>query len=526
MTETPTTFGNRIIIRMPDTQCRTAHDILKSPLAARVVQRFLDHLARHDAPLLAAVRELSPRAEADGMSPAAEAVVELLRLLVDFRPPVIREMVPTLAPLVETTQPLADFVDKLYDFWREYERFLIYEGAADASRDRAIEGHLPFVRANDDLKNLVLEVYRRVDSNLRGCWPRVYHQVPAGASVGLLVDAIDWNCPYPALADVPLVRLALLELPVALSPRRGALGAVTAAARNPLDGAVFAGAWYDLPLSVGPLVVHVVFHEDDLGQAAGLINLYEIAGHADARRAPDGIVCFGLPGETVLYADAAEPVIGTVARGGAADSFDGLAAMILAVHDAAARRRGWLPVRGAMATVALTDGSAANVLLLGDGGAAVLEGLRALAHPRLREMTVRFSDAGALEATPDGALARGTAVGACAPPQALPPGWALGQFDRGIVLNPLSADARVVIPVTTLDVVTAGARVDVCLAMQPDAPPAIVLVDDASPLGDGAAAATVARALRASGAVIGRLGAADPDVAARTLYAWLTGEPT
>ncbi len=522
MTESPTTFGNRIIIRMPDMPCRTPHDILKSPLAPRVVQRFLDHLVRHDAPLLAAVRGVSPLPGADGVSPAAEAVVELLRLLVDFRPPVIHEMVPHLAALVESTQPLADFVDKLYDFWRDYERFLIYEGAADASRDRAVEGHLPFVRANDDLKSLMLEVYRRVDSNLRGCWPRVYHQVPAGASIGLLVDTFAWPCPHPALAEVPMVRLALLELPVALAPRRGALGVVAPAMQSPLDGATLdPRRWYDLPLSVGPLVLHVLFHEDDLGQAAGLINLFEIAGHADARRAPDGLVCFGLPGPAGAVLHDTAPAVGAVGRGGAADSFEGLVGMILAVHDAVLRRRGWLPVRGAMAHVALKDGPTANVLLLGDGGAETLEALRALAHPRLREMTVLFSEAGSLQATAGGVLARGTAVGACAPPQALPPSYALGQYDRGMVLNPLSAEARVVIPVTTLDVLTAGMRVDLCLMAQPGAAPTIEPAADAMLPGD--AGGTVTAALRAAGAVVGRIGLDDPDAAAQALLAVVSG---
>ena len=79
-------------------------------------------------------------------------------------------------------------VEELYDHWRRYERYLIFEGRADDSRDSAIEGHRPFIFNNQDLSSLVREAYRRIERNLRGHWPRVYRQVPAGANMSLLVE--------------------------------------------------------------------------------------------------------------------------------------------------------------------------------------------------------------------------------------------------------------------------------------------------------------------------------------------------
>jgi hypothetical protein len=234
--------------------------------------------------MLAAAKGLSVECVRNSISEAAEAIAEVLRLLVDNRPDLIRQLVPHLAPLVDGDSPLPDFVDQLYDFWRDYERFLIYEGAADASRDRAVEGHLPFVRANEELRALVLDAYRRIDSNLRGYWPRAYHQVPAGASVGLLVDNIDWPCPdgpYRLLENIPFVRLALLQLPVVFNPKRNyRKGSFVPVQTNPLDGLkINQDEWFCMPVKVGPLLIDIFFHEDYLPLASSLVNLFEIAGH-------------------------------------------------------------------------------------------------------------------------------------------------------------------------------------------------------------------------------------------------------
>lgn len=480
MTEARTAIdGRHIIIRMMEMSCRTPQDVMRSPLVARVTQRFIDHLVKHDSPLMEAVRGLSTEADESGISEASSAVADVLRLLVDTRPQTICQMVPALAPLVSSVQPLADFIDKLYDFWRGYERYLIYEGAADASRDRAVEGHVAFVRANDDLKSLVLEAYRRIDSHIRGCWPRVYHQVPAGTSVGLLVDNIDWPCPagpYAVVRDIPFVRLALLELPVVLYPKRNTRkGRFLPVAHNPLEGVTLdTRHWYCMPLKVGPLVIHTFFHEDYLALASSLVNLFEVASHADARRAPDGMLVFGVPAEhlgeeqTVFYEDEENNlVLGVVGKTEDVEYFGYFKKMILTLHNVAMMRRGLLPVHGAMCRAELKDRSVANIVIIGDSGAGKsesLEAFRVLAHDHLRAMTIIFDDMGSLEVTADGSIAGyGTETGAFVRLDDLQPGYAFGQIDRSIFMNPHKTNARLVIPVTTYDEVIAGHRVDMVL---------------------------------------------------------------
>lgn len=472
-------FGYRVVIRMSEMTCATPQDVMSSPLVAQVVQRFLAHLAKHDSPLLAAAGGLSTDAERGDISEAANAIADLLRLLVDNRPDLIRQMVPHLAPLIAEVQPFADFVDRLYDFWRDYERFLIYEESADTSRDRAIEGHLPFVRANDDLKSLVLEAYRWIDANVRGCWPRVYHQVPAGASVGLLVDHITWPCPdgpYAVLRSIPFVRLALLELPVVLYPRRNyRKGAFVPVDENPLVGAALnTQEWLCLPLKVGSLLIHTFFHEDYLGLASSLVNLFEVADHASARQKPDGLLVFGVPAaqmgeeQTVYFDDDDQGlVLGVVGHSEDVDYFGYFKKMILTLHNVVMMRRGNLPIHGAMCRMELKNGATANIVIVGDSGAGKsesLEAFRVLAHDHLRAMTIIFDDMGSLQLQPDGSIAGyGTEIGAFVRLDDLQPGYAFGQVDRSIFMNPHKTNARLVIPVTTYDAVMAGYRIDMVL---------------------------------------------------------------
>jgi len=474
-------FGYRLTIRLTEMTCQTPQDVMRSPLVLSVVQRFLDHLVKHDSPLLEALGSLTPFPGPDGASAAAIAITDLLRLLIDHRPALIAQMVPRLSTLVATTQPLADFIDRLYDFWRDYERYLIYEATADDSRDRAVEGHVPFVRANDQLKALVLEAYRRIDSHLRGVWPRVYHQVPAGASMGLLVERIPWPCPdgpYTALRDIPFVRLALLELPVVLYPRRNAcLRRFTPVPTNPLTGVTLdVNAWFCLPLKVGPLVIHTFFYEEYLGLATSLVNLFELADHADARRAPDGILVFGAPPQhagatqTVYFEDEEHDVVlGVIERSDAVEYFGYLQKMILTLHNVAMMRRKRLPVHGAMYRLELRNHPAVHIVLVGGhgaGAAETFEALRILAHDELRAMTVIFDEMGSLACTAEGGVAGyGTGTGAFLRLDEMQPGFAFGQIDRCILMNPLKANARLVIPVTTYDAVMAGYPVDFFLAV-------------------------------------------------------------
>jgi hypothetical protein len=470
----------RALMRIKEATCQGPGELMRSELVRQVVEKFLQQLAERDSPLLAVVSYSEESAdEMPGPGRMAERLVDALRLLVDAPADTVREMVPGLAPLLRDPLLLAELVERLYDFWRTQERYLIFEASAESSRDRALEGHTDFIQAHERIPALVLEAYRRIEANLRGHWPRTYRQVSAGANMSLLVEKTRWACPpgpYEMLREVRLVRLALIEPPVVLYPRRNhRQGRFEPVTMNPLAGVSLDPAeWLCMPVKVGPLVVFVFFHEEYLCLGTSLVNLFELAGHDEARRKPDGIVVFGVPPEalgeqqTVFYEDDVNDLmLGVIGRTEDVDYFGYFKKMALTLHNLIMMRRGRLPFHGAMCRIELKSGAAANVVIVGDSGAGKsesLEAFRVLADQHLRGYTIIADDMGSIEVASDGRIrGYGTEIGAFIRLDDLQPGYAFGQIDRSILMNPHRTNARLVIPVATLEDVTAGYPVDLFL---------------------------------------------------------------
>jgi hypothetical protein len=468
-----------VIIYMTGALCTQPAQIFQSWQARAVIQNFLDQLQRRESSDLKLLAGLEVKGSAYSPSPAAQVLARLLGLLVDLPCEQVRVKAPDLASLVREPLPLAELVERLYDHWRGYERYLIFEGAADHSRDRALEGHMPFIYNNQDLTSLVREAYRRIERNLRGYWPRVYRQVPAGANLSLLIDRIRWSCPggpYEVLRDLRMIRLALLTPPVLLYPRRNRRkGKITRSLRHPLRNLhLDLDRWLCIPLRVGELCFLFFFDRDYLSLAISLVNLFELSGHEEARRKPDGIVLFGLPPEsmegerTSFYIDEEEDiVIGSVVKSEEVDYFGYCKKMILTLHNVIMMRRGRLPIHGAMCRLRLRHGPDLGLLIAGDSGAGkseTLEAFRIMADEWISDLTVVFDDMGSLLLTPEPRIrAYGTEIGAFVRLDDLDPGYAFGHFDRSIFMNPHRQNARVVLPITEYSHIVAGYPVDLLL---------------------------------------------------------------
>jgi hypothetical protein len=126
-----------------------------------------------------------------------------------------------------------------------------------------------------------------------------------------------------------------------------------------------------------------------------------------------------------------------------------------------------MPFHGAYTRLVLADGSAAGVLLIGDtatGKSETLEALRVAGEERIREVRVIADDMGTLEVGAGGELrGYGTEIGAFVRLDDLQQGYAFGQLDRSIIMSPNRVNARVVLPVATLDDVLRGYPVDYLL---------------------------------------------------------------
>jgi len=126
-----------------------------------------------------------------------------------------------------------------------------------------------------------------------------------------------------------------------------------------------------------------------------------------------------------------------------------------------------MPFHGAMFRIDLRNSGPANVVLIGDSGAGkseTLEALRGIIENQVEEITIVADDMGSIEITPDGrVIGYGTEIGAFVRLDDLQKGYALGQIDRTIIMNPDQVNARVVLPVTKYKNVIKGFDIDFIL---------------------------------------------------------------
>lgn len=141
--------------------------------------------------------------------------------------------------------------------------------------------------------------------------------------------------------------------------------------------------------------------------------------------------------------------------------------MVLTLHNVVMMKRGRFPFHGALVKIALQNGIEKTVLLIGDtaaGKSETLEALRILSEEYLREITIIADDMGSLEINEKGEIiGYGTEIGAFLRLDDLQKGYAFGQIDRAIIMSPSQVNARIVIPVTTYDVVMKGYPIDIVL---------------------------------------------------------------
>jgi hypothetical protein len=460
----------QVVMHSVGAMCASTQELVESASFARVLDLYIDHLESHNP---AALVELG--------LPERAAVLDLIRLLANN--PLERVARTWAGPgdLLAGRERLHEFVEGLYDFWRRWDRFLVVraDAAAQPGDKRPLRA---FSQTVETLARLVRDLYRDVAENVTGGRPRVYRQVAAGAEVGVYAVHQKWSAPAgyrELLAGIPFVRNLLMYPPLLLDPPMNTRsGQFTEVADNPLDGlSLERGQWLCYPALVGRLVVFVYFHQRFAGLGLSLANLFEVASDEEIAAGPDAVYLYGVPpaalarfGElpTVFHEDAASRVlVAAVPLEDRFGYFGYLKKMVLTLHNVAVMDRGLMPFHGAYTRLVLADGAAAGVLIIGDtatGKSETLEALRIVGDERIREVRVIADDMGSLEVAADGrVLGYGTEIGAFVRLDDLQQGYAFGQMDRAIIMSPNRVNARVVLPVTSLEDVLRGYPVDYLL---------------------------------------------------------------
>ncbi|MBN1417210.1 MAG: phosphoenolpyruvate carboxykinase [Planctomycetes bacterium] len=469
--------GRQLIIHAEAVVCTTTRAIIQSEEFDFMVGLYADLLRARRAP---EIEPFLPLLEGDR---DGSRVAEILRTLVENP---LERVAKGIAGLEAFLQPenrraLHAFVEGLYDFWRSFDRYMVlHSEPGPSSFDRR-----PYRAFNDTIEtlaDLVRAVYRDACENITGDHPRIYRQVPAGCNVGLI--AVPRTCALPPafasiLDGIPVIRQAWLVPPMLIDPPMNKrTGAFIRVAENPIAGlSLRPREWLCYPARVGPLRIFIYFHQRFIGLGCSLSNLFELASDEQVALGPDAIYLYGLPPEslarfgplpTVFHEDEESGVIiGAVPWDDRFGYFGYLKKMTLTLHNAVMMKRGRMPFHGAMVRLRLGDGAPAFAVIIGDtatGKSESLEALRILGEGRIRELRVIADDMGSLEVREDGTVAGyGTEIGAFVRLDDLRQGYAFQQMDRAIFMSPQKVNARVVLPVTTLEEVLHGWPIDYLL---------------------------------------------------------------
>ena len=468
----PLFCNSQVFVRSREGVCADSRELTHSSVFKEALFMYLENLRQKDSTLMDIFKDLSA---GDQYTTALELIQ---KLAVMEKEDLINDA-PHLAPFFNESYLLFQFVEQFYNYWRRYERFFIYY-TTDEEKESGRTPYLTFSETIEHLNHLVRSVYRDVGRRINGRSPRVYRQVPAACQVGLIVTRETWPCPekYSIIKDIPFIRQILLEPPLIIDPltntRSGSFKKVDV---NPLKGLELeTGRWLCYPARVGELVIHLYFKDKFMNLGTALINLFDLAWDDEVKRKPDAIYLFGIPTEkmerfgsnkTVFYEDDENDLlVGAIPDDDSFGYFGYAKKMMLTLHNIIMMKRGRLPVHGAMAKITLKDGKSANIVIMGDSGTGkseTLEAFRRLGEKYLREIIIVFDDMGSLEIKEDRIAAYGTETGAFVRLDDLNADFAFGNIDRSIIMSPQKINARAVLPITLIEEVLKGYRVDYLL---------------------------------------------------------------
>ncbi|MBF0511262.1 MAG: phosphoenolpyruvate carboxykinase [Candidatus Omnitrophica bacterium] len=467
-------YGNKVILTFSERACFTTEDVVNSDLFKKILTRCLADLKRKNSILL---KIFDDSFDADEKN--IDLLIKIIKFLTRNSADLLPVAVPESSSFLKDKHLFNDFIEYLYNYWRSFERFIVCDSAGREFDQR------PYRAFNDmvePLSHLIRSTYRDVAENITNLHPRIYRQVIAGGEVGVIATPRRLNLPpgpYEKLQNISVIRQVLLYPPLILNPPMNKrTGMYERIPKNPLD--LFdlkKEEWLCYPARVGHLVVLVYFHKKLTELGLSLCNLFEMADDEDLERRPDAVFVFGVEGNaldglakmpTVFYDDEANDILAGAVPGRDEFGYFGyVKKMILTLHNIRMMKKGRMPFHGAMFRILLKGNKDLTLLFIGDTGAGkseTIEAFRALGDEYIQDIIVIADDMGSLEVLPDGrVVGYGTEIGAFLRLDDLQPGYALGQIDRAIIMNATQVNARIILPVTTLNTLVFGHKVDYIL---------------------------------------------------------------
>ena len=466
-------FPDKFILRVHNRLCNSSEELLNSDPFEAFYHAYLGSLKRHQSKLL----DIFP--EKDFSEDQIKLLKETLYYLNSLPAEKVKKLVDGSEVFFRDLMLLNEFVEQFYNYWRRLHRLVICDSVFDRLDKR------PYRTFNDmveSLMHLVRSTYRNIQENITGNHPKIYRQVSAGAEIGAITLPKKLAFPegtYDVLKEIFVISQVLIYPPMIFNtPMNKRSGEFVQTNQDPLAGLnLNPKEWLCYPALVGPLLVMVYFPLNFFELGFSMSNLFELAGPKDLNRKPDAVYIYGAPPESALSVEGNETVfyddkennilIASVPMKNEFAYFGYLKKMVLTLHNIIRMKNGFLPFHGAMVQITLRDRKPFSTLIIGDTGAGKsesLEALRSIASDEIEDLTIIADDMGSLGHAKDGRLlGYGTEMGAFVRLDDLHSGYALGQIDRTIIMNPDQVNARVVMPVTRYEYIMAGTPLDCVL---------------------------------------------------------------
>lgn len=382
--------------------------------------------------------------------------------------------------LSDKKEQIVKFVERLYNLWRNKHRFMIQKSDYVSNGIQKIYKEMILVKNNTDFKSLVTNFYRQILINVSDDRLKVLRQLPSGAQVAFSVDTPRFKANVfnenETLYNVPFVWGVVFEPPVIFYTKSNKRSGIFKVIDSPILNKINLDNpedWFAFPIHVGKRYILVYVYKEFLSMAAGLTNLFELAGFGIVqRKKPDGIYFYGLDDKYfekseykngVIYREDDGTYIGLLGRDDSVDYFGYMKKVILTIHNLKVIDDGNLPIHGALAEIVLKNGKKANVMLMGDSGAGKSETLDALNRlsKEVSEVNILIDDMGSLEIDDNGnVVAFGTETGAFVRLDDLQPGYAYSAIDRSIFMNPNEINARVIVPYSNYKEIIQPTKID------------------------------------------------------------------
>ena len=469
MRQEATINRNSITVNFTIKYCNNAESLLDSDGFKRIMTAFLEKLERKEVPVYTYIKE---RCNAEDDLP--EVMTKFFKLLIVLEAEEIATLDEKYARLLESRDTLVEFIERLYTFWRKFERYAVVR---NTKRGEGLQ-NVNFIEAINNFKNLILSTYRQIEEAVMGYKHRVYRQLSAGINAGIILNDTKRSCPseYSFLEKIPFIETIILQPPFITYPKRNTrTGIFQEVKENPFkDICINTENWFCYPAKVGDSLAFIYFNRYFMSQGIALCNLFELAREEEyMNRRPDILYIYGLKDfenemKTVFYNDKENNMmIGYANYNEDIDYFGYMKKMILTLHNIRMIEKGKLPIHGAMVNIVMKNGKTFNIAIMGDSGAGKsesLEAFRTLSEKYVKDMRVIFDDMGTFvlnETTSPKAY--GTEIGAFVRLDDLDTGYAYKEIDRSIFMNPDKINSRIIIPIASYNDIMKGYPIDMFL---------------------------------------------------------------